>query len=589
MAAVQTCEIKGVHDEQFRCLFYVAVCNGTAVAEGTIRKTWRKNMKTIIKILSARLRIACLTIIFVAVICAFLASLLPGTLGRIIDGFTVGTEDILSLIAFYTILFISVETLVILRRVTTHRLTAQFSESIYNSSLSILIRLPKYILEKSGASGELTSKVNQAVSGASQLLMLMTNDVVPTLFLAVFTIMQCMRNSSPIFAFIMLGYIMVSFGISFAQIKSQKGIREKIIDLKTQFDGEVCQSINGIEQIRALGAEKAECQRLAPHTEAIRRKESYHHTAMGIYDQIKQIVKTIFFIAICLIGFYCIKSEQLTSGQIITVVLLFQQLIKPIDDIYRFLDEISASSIKLKTLKDLMAMDLDPIFLISDKEQITEAGNIAISQYKVLLPLPGGEKILSQGNTITFEPGKSTAIVGANGCGKSSLFKGLMRIYPATGLFEIAGVDVSKISQSTLTRILHYIPQEPFFFAGTIKANLAYGLEKVSDSDMLAALKLVCLDRFGENSPLHYLLQEGGRPLSGGELKRLAIARAFLRSPSFYLMDEVFAGVDSEMTRRILDNLKEHAQKINAGIIHITHDENIKARCDQTIDLTLSR
>jgi ABC-type transport system involved in cytochrome bd biosynthesis fused ATPase/permease subunit len=85
------------------------------------------------------------------------------------------------------------------------------------------------------------------------------------------------------------------------------------------------------------------------------------------------------------------------------------------------------------------------------------------------------------------------------------------------------------------------------------------------------------------------LLQEGGRPLSGGELKRLAIARAFLRSPSFYLMDEVFAGVDSEMTRRILDSLKEHAQKINAGIIHITHDENIKARCDQTIDLMLSR
>jgi ABC-type bacteriocin/lantibiotic exporter with double-glycine peptidase domain len=515
-----------------------------------------------------------------------MASLLPAMLGRIIDAFATNIKDILNLIVFYIVLFMVVETLTMLRRTYTHRLTAQFCEQLCNQSLWKLLRLPKRDLEGSGVSGELTSRINQAVSGASQLLRLMTNDVVPTFFLGTFTIWQCIRQSSPIFALIMLAYIILSFIASYSQIRSQMGIRERIIDLKAKFDGEMCQSINGIEQIRALGAEHAECQRLAPQTRKICATECHHHTTMGVYDVIKQTLKALFFCTILIVGLKFVADGQLSGGQIIAVIMLFQQLTKPIDDIYRFLDEISASSIKVKILKELTEMTPDGAFTISNEEQVNGNGNIRISQYKVFAP-SDSTKILSQGGPIEFKKEKSTAIVAKTGGGKSSLLKGLLRLYPLEGIPEISGVCSSKITQHSLTELLHYVPQSPFFFAGSVKDNLAFGLENISDSELVAALKLACLydELEKDGDPLSYSLQEAGRPLSGGQIKRMAIARAFLRSPRFYLMDEVFTGIDNETTTNILNNLDDHVRRIGAGIIHVTHDDNIIRKCDEKITL----
>lgn len=543
-------------------------------------------MRTVMQMLSTRLKIKCGMILLVAVIGAFVASKLPAILGNIVDGFATNAENLFGVIITFIILYALVEGLSILRRVYTHRLNAQFGEEMCNHSLWTLLRLPRCDLEGSGASGELTSKVNQAVSGASQLLRLTTNDVVPTIFLGIFIVWQSIQQSSPIFALIMLGYIVVSFSASFAQIKSQKGIRENIIGLKTKFDGEMCQSINGVEQIRALGAEDAECERLAPRTRDIRITEAYHHTKMGMYDGIKQAIKALFFCVILMSGLYFLREGQLTGGQIITVVMLFQQLLKPIDDVYRFLDEISASTIKVKIINELMGMSLDDAFAITDEGQPIDDGNVFISEYKVFAP-SDDTNILSQGKDIEFRQGLSTAIVAKTGGGKSSLFKGLLRLYPLEGEPQIVGMAASKLSQVTLTKYLHYIPQSPFFFAGTVRENLAYGLNNVTDSDLTAALEKACLyNELATNcSPLDYLLQEAGKPLSGGQLKRMAIARAFLRTPRFYLMDEVFAGIDNGTATTILNNFETHAKKTGAGIVHVTHDENVISRCDVQIAL----
>jgi ATP-binding cassette subfamily B protein len=543
-------------------------------------------MQTVIKLLPSKLKIKSFAIMIMAIAGAYLASLVPVKLGTILDGLASTPAIVKTLILPFVVLFFVVETLAIIRRVLSDRLIAQYGEVLMNESLRRLTRLPKKTLEEDGTSGEITSRVNQAIEGAVQLLKLATNDIVPTVFLGCFTIYQCFKQSTPIFAVTMLGYIICSIIASMLQIYSQKGIREGIIYKKARLNGELVQAITGIEQIRALGAEKAESKRLAPQINNIRTQESKHHTYMGMFDTIKQVLKAAFIALILFVGIQNIADGMLTGGALIAVFMLFQQLLKPVDEIYRFLDDISASLIKVKTLKRLITLKEDEIFTVEDTNPAFTENSIRIPSYK-MFSTHGERKIISQGHDIVLNQGVNTAIIAKTGGGKSSLLRGLLRIYPIEGDVSFFGVNANLIPHRTLVDALHYVPQSPYFFAGTLRENLAYGLDEVSDIELIAALQQACLynELVVDGNPLEKLLQEGGKPLSGGQAKRLAIARAFLRAPKLYLFDEVFTGIDPATLDTIFVNLDEHLKRSGAGVVHISHEQPVKDRCTVQFEL----
>ena len=543
-------------------------------------------MKTIINFLPNKLRVKSLALMLLAIVGAYIASLVPVRLGVILDGLSDTPTNVYALILPFAILFLIVEVIAILRRVLSDRLIAQYTEVLTNESLKKLIRLPKKKLEESGTSGEITSRVNQAIEGASKLLKLATNDIVPTFFLGGFTIYQCFIQSTPIFAVMMLAYILCSIVASSLQIYSQKGIRENIIQLKARLNGELVQSVIGIEQIRALGAENAESKRLAPQINNIRTQESKHHTYMGMFDTVKQILKASFIVIILFIGIQRIVDGTLTGGVLIAVFMLFQQLLKPVDEIYRFMDDISASIIKVKTLKRLVMLEEDEIFSVTDSNPIFTENSIHIPSYRMFSTY-GEKKIISQGQNVILKCAQNTAIIAKTGKGKSSLLRGVLRIYPIEGEVNFFGVKAELISHKTLINTLHYIPQSPYFFAGTLRDNLTYGLDGITDIELVAALQQACLyDELAiDGNPLEKLLQECGKPLSGGQIKRLALARAFLRAPKLYLFDEAFTGIDPATMNIIFDNLDRHLKKVNAGAVHISHEQSIKGRCTVQICL----
>lgn len=543
-------------------------------------------MKTVINLLPDRLKVKSFALMVLAIAGAYIASLIPVRLGTILDGLANFPPAVITLVLPFAILFLVVEIVVIFRRVLSDRLIAQYGEMLTNESLRKLTRLPKQRLEGSGTSGEITSRVNQAIEGATQLLKLATNDIVPTVFLGGFTIFQCFRQSTPIFAVLMLVYIVGSVVVSLLQISSQKGIRERIIKLKAHLNGELVQSINGIEQIRALGAEEAEGKRLAPQVSDIRTQESKHHTYMGLFDTTKQALKAIFIAIILLVGIQDISKGMLTGGALIAVFMLFQQLLKPIDEIYRFLDNISASLIKIKTLEELVSWDEDETLTVPKTDLPFTEDSICIPSYQ-MFSTHGDSKVISHGRNIVLKQGVSTAITGKTGGGKSSLLRGLLKIYPIEGTVIIFGMDSKTIPHKRLIDALHLVPQSPYFFAGTLRENLAYGLDDVSDDDLTTALRKARLyDELSvDGDPLDKPLGEGGKPLSGGQAKRLAIARAFLRSPKMYLFDETFTGIDPATLSAIFVNLDMHLLETGAGVVHISHEPSVTNRCAIQINL----
>ena len=146
-----------------------------------------------------------------------------------------------------------------------------------------------------------------------------------------------------------------------------------------------------------------------------------------------------------------------------------------------------------------------------------------------------------------------------------------------------------------MTDLLYYTPQTSFFIAGTVRENLLYGIErKVDDEELIEALEKVHLVgtehkdtviRIDPKEALECLIGEKADELSGGMKQRLSLARAFLRHPKIYIFDEITANLDKNAINFVLANIEAYAKKIGAGIVYISHDQQVVDRCDRVIIL----
>lgn len=149
--------------------------------------------------------------------------------------------------------------------------------------------------------------------------------------------------------------------------------------------------------------------------------------------------------------------------------------------------------------------------------------------------------------SFTAEAGKTTAFIGSTGSGKSTVLKLLMRSYDVSeGSITIDGVDIRSLSQAALHRQLGYIPQKAFLFSGTIRSNLAYADESLSDDKVLQAARVAQADAFiaSKEDGLSAEVSQGGTNVSGGQRQRLAIARALATDARAFLFDDSFSALD---------------------------------------------
>lgn len=167
--------------------------------------------------------------------------------------------------------------------------------------------------------------------------------------------------------------------------------------------------------------------------------------------------------------------------------------------------------------------------------------------------------VLDQIN-LAAEPGKTIAILGATGAGKSSLINLIPRFYdPSSGCVEIDGVDIRTVKQDSLLAHIGIVPQETILFSGTVRDNIRYGKPEASDEEVIAAAKAAQVHDFILHLPQGYdtHIEERGVNLSGGQKQRIAIARAIILKPEILIMDDSTSSVDVETETKIQDALQE--------------------------------
>lgn len=554
-------------------------------------------MKKYISLMSKQTKLKCMGIIILAFVSAYFASVWPVRLGRLYTSISEGRIKTLaggvSAVLVFGMVYLASECTTIVRRVLLDCIIATHESEIREHSIEKLLKMPVSYCHGS-MSGEKTAQLNQGVAGLSQLIKIVCNDIFATLLIAICALAQVFLNAPGIMALIMFLYLIITVVISAFQIRSQNGVREDIVAQKNTLDGRICQSISNLELIRGMHAEEYEAKRLLPGILRISFTEKKHHRSMGMFDCLKQFCKVSFQVLLLTVSVDLISAGKMQGGSVITVCLLFQQLVKPIDEVYRFMDETASSVIKAKVLTEVASSPSDEIFRIRSSHKDLSGNTINLED--VVITNPEKDTCLAWYDSITIPTDRVVALQGANGCGKTSLVRCLTRYYPHTGgKITLFGCDQSSYSQKDLTDMLYYTPQTSFFVAGTVRDNLLFGLDRVArDEELAAALERVHLvgdchkDTVIHRNPkeaLDFNLGEKTEELSGGMKQRLSLARAFLRSPKLFIFDEITANLDSACSEYVLSEIEDYADEIGAGIIYISHDPKVVERCNQVISL----
>jgi ATP-binding cassette subfamily B protein len=167
---------------------------------------------------------------------------------------------------------------------------------------------------------------------------------------------------------------------------------------------------------------------------------------------------------------------------------------------------------------------------------------------------PGAERPVIDDVSFTAEPGKTTAIVGSTGSGKSTLVSLIPRLFDAQqGQVTIDGVPVTELTRAQVSEVVGLVPQRPYLFSGTIASNLRFGRPDATDDELWEALRIAQGDDFVRAMPnqLEEHVSQGGTSVSGGQRQRLCIARALVAQPRVYLFDDSFSALDVSTDARL--------------------------------------
>lgn len=222
-------------------------------------------------------------------------------------------------------------------------------------------------------------------------------------------------------------------------------------------------------------------------------------------------------------------------------------------------------------------------------ETPTRPGAIAFDDVSLRHSSGSGEVALN-GIDLSVAPGEMVALVGPSGAGKSSVLDLVQRFYdPTEGVVSVSGVDARRLSSETLRGQVGFVPQNPVLFAGSIRDNVLYGAQDASDDEVTEALESANALEFVEalENGLGTRLGEDGQGFSGGELQRLAIARALLTSPRILLMDEPTSSLDAQSEETICLTLAR--LKGRCTVLIVAHRLSTAAVADRIVVLEQGR
>lgn len=374
-----------------------------------------------------------------------------------------------------------------------------------------------------------------------------------------------------------------------AFVKSYDKANQEEMSAGAKLNSSIIESLKGIETIKAYNGEEKVYNRVDHEFINLMKKSFKTVTLDNIQQGIKHGIQLISSGIILWLGSYYVMDGKISLGQLITYNALLVFFTDPLQNIINLQVKMQTAQVANKRLNEIFAIDAELNKNIEVKEineTIFQQGiNLKNVTFSYNMKTPTLQDI-----TCEIPVNSKVALVGVSGSGKSTLAKLLVSFYVLSeGTISYGKLNSLDIDFQQLRNHVTYVPQESFFFRGTILENLTFGVEKTPPFEkILDICESTQIIDFINQQELRFdtLIEEGGANISGGQRQRLAIARALLKDGDIIILDEATSGLDTLLEHAILDKLLALENKT---IIFIAHHLSIAKSCEKILVLDEGR
>jgi ATP-binding cassette, subfamily B, bacterial len=342
-------------------------------------------------------------------------------------------------------------------------------------------------------------------------------------------------------------------------------VREKASFL----NGQLSNNLSGITTIKSFTSEDYETQRIEAQSEAYRQSNRRAIVLSAAFIPLIRMIIFLGFIATLFLGGLEVVSGRLSVGTYSVLVFLTQRLLWPLTRLGDTLDQYQRAMASTNRAMNLLDT---PIAIRTGDIRLPVSSIKGDLEFKNVTFSYNQRRPILQYFSLRLPAGKTTAIVGATGSGKSTLVKLILRLYEVQyGKITLDGIELTALNLRDLRRAIGLVSQDVFLFHGTVAENIAYGSFEATDREIVNAAKIAEAHEFIDQLPDGYktIVGERGQKLSGGQRQRIAIARAILKNPPILILDEATSAVDNETEAAIQRSLDQITK--NRTTIAIAH------------------
>ena len=317
------------------------------------------------------------------------------------------------------------------------------------------------------------------------------------------------------------------------------------------------EQLTGIRVVRAFVREDVEIKRFADANDEVTDTALRAGRLFALMFPIVMLVLNVSSVAVIWFGAFRIQDGSIQIGTLTAFLQYLMQILMAVMMATFMAVLIPRAAVCADRITEVLGTESTVKSAASPVSVLETHGTVELVDAS--FAYPGAEQPVLSDVSFLARSGRTTAIIGSTGAGKTSLVNLIPRLFDATsGLVLVDGVDVAELEPDLLWSRIGLVPQKPYLFSGTVASNLRYGKPDATDEELWAALSVAQARDFVEAMPeqLNAPIVQGGTNVSGGQRQRLAIARALVKRPEIYVFDDSFSALDVTTDARLRAALK---------------------------------
>ena len=437
------------------------------------------------------------------------------------------------------------------------------------------------------STASLITRSTNDVQQIQQLLTMLFRVVVYAPIIGIGGILRVVRTSTTSMAwvialavFLIIATVLILFIVAMPKFKKM----QDLIDRLNLVSREI---LTGLPVIRAFNTQKREEARFDKANKDLMKNSIFVNKSMSLMMPAMMFIMQSIMLLIIWVGGHSVDQGIMQVGDMMAFLQYTMQIVMSFLMISIISILLPRASVSAKRINEVL--ETEPNIKdkpVEEQAKFDETKKGLVEFKNVSFRYPDAESEILEDIDFTAEPGKTTAIIGSTGSGKSTLVNLIPRFYDVTGgELLVDGVNVKNVAQKELRSKIGFVPQKGLLFSGTIESNIKYGKDDISDEEMKKAASIAQATEFIENKEEKYNspIAQGGNNVSGGQKQRLSIARALAINPEIYVFDDSFSALDLKTDKALRDALNEQTQ--NKTVIIVAQRVSTIMNADQIIVL----